>query len=330
MKRIILLLLLVLLFWDTNAQSRIELANFTQFQQNYNPSLTGYNGSVLKTLYRNQWTGFEDAPKTIFASAELDLSRLTKRDGFRVDNREQREYESFINAKHALGLSVLHDKFGPTSQTELNFSYGAGIKLSDQVNLRWGTALTFSSNRLDGNSLTVDQENDPKYKDVLGRNNGISKIDLNIGLALTSSKFYLGYSVQDITEGKFIISGDDFLKDMYVRRHIIQGGYRTGVSEQLGVVVNSIYQFDELHEDLLEGQVKVVYNNTLWIGTGYRNDLAYNIGAGFRLNQLSIAYAYETPVQEAQAIRKATNEISISYNLFSSKKQRQDKQVMIW
>lgn len=331
MKRGILFFLLTLLVWDVNAQSRIGIADFGQYQQFYNPSLTGFNGSVLKTFYRNQWTGFEDAPKTVFASAEVDLQYLgQKRNGFRVDNREGRDFEQLLNVKNALGLTVLHDRFGPSTETQLQLSYGSGIRLSEQVNLRWGTAITYNSNRLNGNRLTVEQENDPKYRDVLGHSNGISKVDLNLGLALTTSDFYLGYAMKDITEGKFVMTGDDFLEGMYARRHIAQAGYRSGLSEQIGFTVNAVYQYDELNKSTLEGQLKLIYDNTLWIGGGYRNDLAYSVVAGLRLNQLSFAYAYETPVQEAQAIRKGTNEISLNYNLFAFKKPKQNEQIVIW
>ncbi|WP_439883360.1 PorP/SprF family type IX secretion system membrane protein [Pontibacter sp. MBLB2868] len=331
MKKLILALFMILMVCQAKAQSRKQIANFSQYQHYYNPSLTGFNGSVLKTFYRNQWTGFEDAPKTIFASAELDMQQIgNKSRGFNVSNREAKDYQQSLNPKHSLGLAILHDQFGPSRETQLFLSYGAGIRLSEKLNLRWGTALTYNSNKLDGNSLTVDQENDPKYRDVLGHSNAISKVDLNLGLALSSYNFYLGYAMQDVTEGKFITSGDDFLSGLYNRRHVAQAGYRAGISDQLGFALNGIYQYDKQNHGSAEAQVKAIYNNTFWVGGGYRIDQAYNMAAGIRLDQLSFGYTYESPVQESQTIRKATNELTISYNLISFKKAKQNKQGMIW
>ena len=312
------------------AQSRKHIAGFSQFQQYYNPSLTGFEGSSVKTLYRNQWTGFEDAPKTILATAELDLGEIGNKKGYRLENPENGDYFKSISARHALGFSVLHDQFGPSSETQLFLSYGSAVRLSEKVSMRWGTALTYSSNRLDGNSLTVDQENDPRYANLLGQNNRIGKADLNLGIALSGAKFYVGYAMQDVTKGKLLTTGDDYLEDFYTRKHIVQAGYRTHLTEQLDITLNSIYQYDTNQAATVEGQLKVVYQNTFWAGGGYRNNQAYNLTAGVRLKQLSIHYAYETPVQEARHISKATNEIALTYTLKPLAGPNAGRHILLW
>ncbi|MBC5994271.1 PorP/SprF family type IX secretion system membrane protein [Pontibacter cellulosilyticus] len=321
--------LLMLAFCST-AQSRKQLANFSQFQHYYNPSLTGFEGAGVKTLYRNQWTGFEDAPKTILATAELDVKSFGKDKGYNFGNQDNGDYFKSISAKHAVGLSVLHDRFGPSKETQLFLSYGSGVRLSEKLSMRWGTALTYHSQQLDGNSLTVDQENDPRYANLLGQNNHIGKVDLNLGLSLSAANFYVGYAMQDITKGKLVTTGDDFLQDFYTQKHIAQAGYRTHLIGMLGLTVNGIYQYDKNYAGTIEGQLKAVYNNMFWVGGGYRNDKAYHLTGGIRLNQLSIHYAYESPVKEARYINKATNEIALSYNLRKLNNIDTRKQILLW
>lgn len=305
------------------AQSIKHITNFSQYSQYYNPSLTGFEGSGVKSFYRNQWTGFEDAPKTIFLSGELDLAGAKKR----TDTINP----YYNGARHALGLSLLQERFGPTKETQLFLSYGSGISLSEQWSLRWGTAVTYSALGMDGSSLTVDQESDPRYSDLIGQNNRVSKLDLNVGMSLTSSKFYLGYAMQDITKGAYVTMGDDYIRDFYTRKHILQTGYRTPVSEHLGIIANGIMQYDEELKETLEGQLKLVYNNMFWAGGGYRKDLAYSVTAGIRIDQLRISYAFENPAQNARAINKSTNEIAISYNLRPLRApQNGKKQLTIW
>lgn len=305
------------------AQSRIDIAHYSFFQQYYNPALTGNQGSVVKAFYRNQWTGFEDAPITMFASGEVALPDLGS-------SRVGAKSRSSSGHGHAMGLSVLKDSFGHYSETQVFLSYGSAIRLSQTLNLRWGSALSYKTNVLDGTRLNTADKSDPRYQNLLDQNNRKSRLDLNLGLALTSDNYYLAYALQDIAKDGFYRSGDEFLKESYSRKHIIQAGYRTGISGHFGVVVNGLYVSNDLERATLEGQLKGVYRNMIWAGAGYRNDLAYSLTAGVRLKQLQLGYAYESPTGEAQGIPNSTNEIVLSYHFSAFPGARKANQVLIW
>ncbi|MBD1398870.1 PorP/SprF family type IX secretion system membrane protein [Pontibacter sp. JH31] len=331
MKKLILSILLVGSVLGANAQNRKHIANFSLFQQYYNPALTGYEGTMLKTFHRNQWSGFEGAPKTFFASAELDLADLSawKRSDLSKTKRHD-FYDRQAGAKHAFGLAVLQDQFGPFSESQVHLSYASRIRLSERLSLRWGGAATYSAQRLDGNKLTIDNENDPEYQDVMGQRVRQGKLDLNLGWMLTEENFYLGYAMQDITKTGIVASGDEFLQDLYTRKHFVQAGYRTAVSDQIGIVANAMLQYDDQLKEGAEVQLKAVYQNMFWLGGGYRKDLAYNATAGIRFEQFRIGYAYEMPTADAKYISRGTNEISLTYNLIPVKYPKYGKQVTIW
>lgn len=331
MKKIVLSIALVVSVLGVQAQNRKHVANFSLFQQYFNPSLTGYEGSMVKSFYRNQWTGFEDAPKTIFASAELDLADMAswKKDGVLKTNQDDR-YNRQTGGKHAFGLALMNDRFGPFKETQVQLSYGARVQLSEKLSLRWGTALAYSSQQLDGNKLTVDQENDPEFVDVIGNNGKVNRLDLNMGLTLTGENFYVGYAMQEITKGKLLSSGDEYLQNNVPQHHVVQAGFRAPVSDQFGVVVNSLYRYDSKLEETLEGQLKGVYQNMFWVGAGYRKDLAYSVNAGVRLSQLKIGYVYEMPAGDASSINRNTNEIMLTYNLIPVKYPKYGKKVTMW
>ncbi|GHA80301.1 PorP/SprF family type IX secretion system membrane protein [Pontibacter akesuensis] len=331
MKKFILAACVLMLSWDVQAQSVKSFANFSQYKHYFNPSLTGHEGSVIRSLYRNQWTGFEDAPKTIMASAEISTSLFGRASGdyqFRRDDRLG-SGES-MGAKHALGLVVLRDQFGPLKETQLALSYGSGVRLSEELQLRWGVAFTFANQRLDANSLVVDQPDDPQYTGVMADNNSSSKGDINLGLSLASANYYVGYAAQNVTGGRVLSSGYEVLENANKLRHQAQAGFRKSVSQQIGFTVNGIYHYMQDEKSVAEAQVKAVYNNMFWVGAGYRDDLAYNLAAGARLKQFHIGYAYEMPVQDASAINKATNEITLSYVLTPFKDTPHRRQLTIW
>lgn len=297
------------------AQSRKYISNFPAYQVYFNPSLTGHEGSMLRTLYRNQWTGFEDAPKTLFFAAELDAADLKST----VDRTGHYQYrdagKGYQGARHAFGLAALQDRFGPTRESQLAFNYGTGIRLSEGMSLRWGAALTFNNFRLDGNSLIVDNESDPRYQHVLGQYNSISKFDLNLGFSLVAGSYYLGYAMQDITKGRLLTTGDDYIRDVYTRKHLLQAGVRTNLGDAFGLIVNGLYQYDQQLKSTVEGQVKIVYENLLWAGGGYRNDLAYYLAAGLNYKQFRLSYSYENPIQDARSVNRSSNEIGLAYTL---------------
>jgi len=326
MKKYILLTFLVCYTLLANAQNRKYISSFSQVRAFYNPSLTGQEGSKLTTLYRNQWTGFEDAPKTIFTSVEFNLSEFKKSKGYELNSKGQVKEEM----QHGLGLFLLRDTFGPYSETQVKLGYGSGVNLSEKLQLRWGAGLNYTLSALDGNKLTVDQENDPKYNGLFGQKNRSSKLDLNLGLTLTSDKFYIGYAMQDITEGKIMKSGDEFVDELYVRKHIGQAGYRASITNDIGLILNGLYQYDAQSEGTIEGQLKGIYQDMFWVGAGYRNDLAFSATAGIRLNRLQINYLYETPIADAKTIDKPSNEITLSYQLRPIKTSRYTNALNLW
>lgn len=331
MKKYLLAAVLGILGISVQAQSRKDVANFSLFQQYYNPSLTGFEGSVVKTFYRNQWIGFENAPKTMFFSGEIDLADYrdkslgdrSKSVGYLTRNAQQ-------SADQAFGVSVLHDTFGPFTETQFHLNYGSAIWLNKKLSIRWGATMSFSSHSLDGNRLTLEQEGDPEFEDVMGKMNRTNKADLNLGITIAGDNFYAGYAIQDISKGKLLSGGDDYLEESFSQRHIAQAGYRVGVSEVFGIVASAMYRYDETWKGTAEGQLKGVFQNLFWLGGGYRNDLTYNMGAGILIDRLKIAYVYEAPSDEGWNLNQGTNEVSLTYNLVPFKYKKNITPIFMW
>ena len=112
MKKLSLLVLFVVLCAEfANAQQDPQ---YTQYMYNMNVVNPAYAGSKeslsLTALYRNQWSGFEDAPVTFTFSAH-----------------------SPISDKIGLGLSAIKDELGPISETNVfcRFLLYASIRSSN-------------------------------------------------------------------------------------------------------------------------------------------------------------------------------------------------------
>ena len=312
MKKFSILVIVVLAALGAQAQNRKYIGNFSLFQQYFNPALTAYEGSAVKTFYRDQWTGYEDAPRTLFISGELNLADLKS-----FGNRRPGGARNAAAGNHAVGLTILHDTFGPFKESQFNASYSYKVALSDVLNLRGGAALTYNLNRLDETRLAFDDISDAQYQGLLrSSENRVHKLGVNAGLVLSATDYYFGYAVQDLTKGA-LAGGDPYLDDTYALQHVLQGGYRRGITNELGLVFNTLYRYDSKLKGTLEGQLKGVYDDTYWAGIGYRNNLAFTFTAGMRFkNQFKIGYLREMPTGKGSGINVGSNELLFTYNLF--------------
>lgn len=318
--------ILMLTFMSLQAQSRKQSANFPLFKQYYNPALTGFEGSVINALYRSQWSSLEHAPSTFYLSTELSMSDLA---AWRESDK-QKQAETNIAAKtthHAFGLSFLKDTFGPYYGHQLYLSYSSSLKITQAISLRAGTSLTYNMEGMDGSKMNLEQSNDPFVLQYM-QNTKSGRVDVNLGLMLAGERFYLGYALHDAAKGGGQLNKETDLI-LYAYKHMLQGGYRMMLSEQFGWVVNGIYQYDQQRGGNAEGQIKGVFQNKIWLGAGYRNQLAYSFNLGLQLQNLKVGYAFEVPMAEAQLVMQ-TNELMLSYQLGATKGKHRDKSLTIW
>lgn len=307
MKKLLIITVLVVVALGAQAQNRKQVSQFSLYQQYFNPALTGYEGSMLKSYYRDQWTGFEGAPRTFFLSGELNLGHLKGH----MTPHQARQLE-LAPVKHAAGLIILRDNFGPFQETQVNASYSSRIRVSRTTSLRAGMAMTYHVNRLNPDKLLVEDLNDPEYQYILGSdNNQTRKMDVNAGLMLTDKDFYFGYAIQDLAKGK-LSAGDQYYQSTYPLHHVVQGGYRKGFTKEFGMVFNGIFRYDSMLKGTVEGQLKGVWDNTFWAGAGYRHDLAITFLAGVRIDQFRLGYAREIAAGKAGGINTGTNEVMIT------------------
>lgn len=314
MKKLLIITILVVAALGVQAQNRKQVSQFSLYQQYFNPALTGFEGSMVKSYFRDQWTGFDGAPRTYFLSGELNVAHLAGK----MTPHQARQLE-LAPVKNAVGVIALRDRFGPFQETQFQASYGSRVRITRTTSLRAGLALTYHVTRLNADKIFVEDINDPEYQYLLGTDNHQNrKLDVNAGLMLTDKDFYLGYAIQDLAKGK-LISGDQYYQKTYPLHHVVQAGYRKGLTEEFGMVFNGIFRYDSVLKGTAEGQLKGVWDNTFWAGAGYRHDLALTFLAGVRVDQFRIGYAREVASGKAEGINAGTNEVMITYHLVPQK-----------
>lgn len=317
LKVVVLMIIAVLSAMEAKSQTRKFVSQFSHFQNYFSPALTGYEGSNIRSFVRNQWAGMNGAPKTYFLSAELDFGELS---GLQ---------DPALMGQNAVSMSVLSDTHGAFRENELIFSYASRIRLTQSHNLRLGAGVNYQTIRLDGNSLTWEEQNDPILGRYLGQFSDLQVVDFNIGLALTHKKYYFSYGMHRVNGGQFT-KGDKFM-DAYPAEKMVQFGLRESLTENLSLVFNGFYRSRKDLPEVLEVNIKALLMEKVWVGAGQRLNYASNINFGILTSSMRIGYLYEFPVQKSYLLPGGTHEFTAVLNLFNSYQPRHRREeTLIW
>lgn len=309
-KLLILIFAFLTISTVSEAQSRKYVSQFSHLQGYFNPGLTGFEGSMVRGFVRNQWAGWEGAPKNYFISAELDFGQLKGADASEL-------------GRNALGVNFMSDSYGAFLENELIVSYATKVRVSSGAYLRLGAGVNFNSVRLDGNSLSVEEANDPIIGKYLGGFANMNMIDLNLGIALTHNNYYVSYAVQNVHEGR--INGGDVFINEKARVGLFQGGYRKEVKENVGLVGNFMWRHQNSLPDNIEANVKAILMKKFWVGLGHRFNYANNFHLGFILDKVRFGYVYEMPKSRSYLLPNSTHEFMIAFSIFE-----RENPALIW
>ncbi len=156
---------------------------FTQYIYNtqvINPAYVGYREALSITAHhRSQWIGFKGAPSTQTVSI----------------------YSPLKKAELALGAVLIHDKIGPTSETDLQFDFAYRVRLSNRATLSFGTKVSAGLYQLNLSGLDISSNyyhllNQSVPTDELYMYNTTGLILPNIGFGMYYYKklYFLGIS----------------------------------------------------------------------------------------------------------------------------------------
>lgn len=274
---------------------------FTQYmfdRLSLNPAVAGTSGELCATaLLRQQWTGFEGAPKTGLLNVQLPVAKISS----------------------GLGLTVYLDELGQQKSTFARLSYSFHRKIGAGT-LGIGVYAGLGSHTLGRNWVARD----PVDTDAAIPSNGQSDsgFDLGGGLYYVSPAFWVGVSSTHLAETE--------LEDVSVklRRHyFIQGGFnwKLGGDERYILQPSTRVEMDGTSTQLdLTGTF--LYNNMVWLGVSYRTEDAIAPLIGYQhafsdgKSMLKIGYSYDVTTSELKNYNSGGHEIMLNYCVLLEKK----------
>ncbi|MCD8266840.1 MAG: PorP/SprF family type IX secretion system membrane protein, partial [Prevotellaceae bacterium] len=162
MRRLPCLAALLLVAGGLRAQYDAAFTNYWCLQSYFNPASSGIEGKLdVQGVYSMQLVGFEHAPSTILATADMPLF--------------------FIGPRHGVGLGFMNDNIGLFSNKKLYLQYAYHQPLWGG-RLSIGARVGFLNETFDGSGVDVEDEGDPAFasSEVSG-----TSVDVDAGLRYT-------------------------------------------------------------------------------------------------------------------------------------------------
>lgn len=289
----------LLILLASNTVSAQQEPMYTQYMFNtqvVNPAYAGtWNSIGFMALARNQWTGWDGAPKTYTFGMQAPLR----------------------NEKIALGLNVMSDEIGFEKRFSMFGDYSYQIPLSEKTNLNLGLKAGFTnySHNLSDYTLYPDGVSDPRFQ---GEIDTKWMPNFGVGAYVYNPKYYIGLSVPKMIENDFEDNTGNYSVEAELRHFYLIGGMVFDMGENVkfkptGLVKATLgapVQFDITANFLLREKI--------WLGAMYRTGNSAGFIAQWIFNHnLRIGYGIDFSLNSLGAHHNGTHEIMISYEIRS-------------
>ena len=287
---------------------------WTQYRNNqtlYNPAFCGTKRIIdVRMNYRNQWVGFDGAPKTYALSLN---GRLLK-------------------GRIGLGGFIFKDDIGPFKKINSSITAAYHFRFPDSE-LSFGVQGNRMSQRFNGQGITLKNQNDIAINQFIEDKAIVN--DVSFGVVYYNDRFHIGLGLNNITSSSFKYYKDDISKKgIYknVPHYNFSAGYNYSDNQYI-LFENS------LHASYING-LPFSFDYTLRIhimkqiitGLSFRlNDaVALHIGCSIKQN-FQIIYSYDIVTSALRKHNRGTHELScvFSSNLgLTSKKRGSDNRFL--
>lgn len=306
---------------------------YTQYiLNNYilNPGITGIeNYTDVKLSYRNQWAGITGAPITTYFTIHGPIGKKdlrTNATSFQIPGEHPggpKAWDEYAvsPAHHGIGLNVINDKAGYINRWSIAATYAYHKPLGVKTSLAAGFSAGVTSVNLDRSKIVWGNldPNDP----AVGYNNGsISKVrpEIGVGVWLYSARYFVGASVLNIIPGKVKFVTDKQYGTYFTPNYFATAGYRFAMTPDISVLPSVMVQYWQPQLTSVHANVKLQYQDFLWIGGSYR---FANLVGGYSgmiginvSNTFNISYAYEhATTSRLQTYTRGTHEVVLGFLL---------------
>jgi type IX secretion system PorP/SprF family membrane protein len=257
----------------SNAQQDAQYTQYMYNTMSVNPAYAGSRGVLSFTgLHRSQWVGLDGAPTTQTFNASSPISNRV-----------------------GLGLSIVNDKIGPTSETNFDAMFSYTIPMSIDGQLSFGIKAGL-------HLLSVDFDKLSSYQNEPGTlsNNINNKISPNIGAGVYyhTDRFYAGLSAPNLITTEHFKNDDFSVAEERVNFYLI-AGHVFDLNPNLKLKPAILTKMVGGAPLAVDVSANFLFKEKLSLGLAYRWSAAWSALAGIQINdKLMLGFAYDREVTE--------------------------------
>lgn len=295
---------------DAVAQQLPEFSQYIFNGVNINPAYAGYKyAGYVQTTYKSRWNDFPGSPKTFSLTGDFSIN----------DDRM------------GVGGSVMTDRLGPTSITNLLFIYSYNLQLGSDSYLRFGASGGGAQYMIDGDMLEYNDPDDPSLPQ--GRITLFTPT-FNSGLFFHTGGFYAGISAFNLVGKKALLKEDIALGFHDIHYFFTMGGM-LDLSNSVQLMPSFLIREIRGAPTSVDLNAMFRFNDRFMIGGSYRS--AYAIGKSnledlnlnpptslsllfefFATENLRIGYAYDKNLNAIDNFGGNSHEVSLGFYLFGT------------
>lgn len=302
MKKILFTALITLsVFVDVEAQ---QDPHYTQYMYNMNVINPAYAGSKenlsFGLLYRQQWEGIEDAPRTFTFSGHSPAGKNV-----------------------GLGLSVISDQIGPVKEQNVygDFSYTLNLGGEHRLALGIKAGATFQKIGLfsDINGTLPDPTDEAFSEDS---NNTF--FNIGTGFFYYTNNYYIALSVPNMLKSKHLNVRRDGQERYYgeeTQHYFLTGGYVFQLTDNIKFKPFTMIKSAFDAPVSFDVSTNFLFNEKFEIGATYRLDDSFGGMVNYAITpNLRIGYAYDRIISDLKVTTPASHEVILLFDLNFPKK----------
>lgn len=309
MRKIILSVSSLFIGISSFAQQDFQFTQYMYDRLSFNPGFAGIDGKICATaFFRNQWGGFDGAPRTSLINVHGPVRQL----------------------HGGLGLTVFKDQLGNFNDTYARLSYSFHLGLPTGGTLGIGLSGGIVSKNVAFNWLPPDGITTITIDNAIpDAQQSQTTYDLNLGLYYAGPNYYVGLSTTHITESDMTTLG--YLNK---RHYYILAGYNwTLPGSGDWMLKPTVLVKSDAASTQIDFTVRALWKNMIWGGIGYRLQDAImplvgvqkEIGPGM----IRVGYSFDITTSEIKNYSNGSHEIMVNYcfNLDKQKPPQKKKTV---
>lgn len=289
-----------------NAQ---QIPVFSQYSVNkflLNPAVAGGNKySFVNLIAREQFHGFENAPRTFALNAQTRLlndSYIMRR--LQVKNNSNRKSTM---ANIGLGANIFSDRNGRISKTGLQLTYAYHLNFDNNFQMSMGISGAAFQYKLDDNDAYLVDPSDPI---LLSNDKQFWVPDATIGIYLTDSRMYAGAAMSDLF-GSSLKLGSDLMDNFRTARNYnFMAGYRYALQSGFLLEPSVLVRLNK-YNNLVDINAKLFYQNAYWLGFAYRTDKTLITMVGLNVDIFYFGYAYDASFGPVKTYTSGSHELML-------------------